>query len=152
MPTRRFGQVIERITHFDRTTLVTDIASRAAAYGIAGSTVDGMDLLAVHGKAGELIESARNGAGASLLECRTYRYTGHSRFEPANYRTKEEVEEWKLKDPLVTFRAWMESHKATREQIAATEKEVEGEIAAAVSYAEASPAPDPVGYEKYIFA
>lgn len=139
-------------TSFDRTTLVTDVSSRAGAYGIQGAQVDGMDLLAVHTKAGELIERARNGGGPSLLECRTYRYTGHLRFEPANYRTQQEVDEWKLKDPLVTFRTWMGSKGATKPQIDDTEREVEEEIAAAVAFAEASPDPDPASYEKYIFA
>lgn len=139
-------------TSFDRTTLVTDVSSRAKAYGIQGATVNGMDLLAVHAKAGELIERARNGGGPSLLECTTYRYTGHSRFEPAGYRTQQEVEEWKLKDPLITFRAWMERKGATKSQIDDTEREVEEEIAAAVVFAEASPDPDPASYEKFIFA
>lgn len=139
-------------TSFDRTTLVTDISSRAGAYGMEGAKVDGMDLLTVYDTAGRLIDRARSGKGPALVECMTYRYTGHSRFEPANYRTQEEVEEWKCKDPLRTFRTWMLKNGASDVLVAATEEEIEQEIAAAVAFAESSPDPDPSAYEKYIFA
>ena len=73
------------------------------AYGIPGRVVDGMDLVAVHHAAGEAIERARRGGGPTLMECKTYRFMGHSRFEPAGYRTKEEVAEWKKRDPIPMF-------------------------------------------------
>ena len=92
-------------THYRRTMLLENIADRAAAYGIPGAVVDGMDLRAVHAAAGEAVRRARDGDGPTLLECKTYRYMGHSRFEPSSYRTKEELAEWKKRDPIALFRS-----------------------------------------------
>src|ERR671936_344526 len=77
-----------------------DPAKRAAGYGIPGVTVDGMDLFAVHAAAGELVERARRGDGPSYLVCNTYRFHGHHAGDPLNYREKEEVERWRLQDPI----------------------------------------------------
>jgi pyruvate dehydrogenase E1 component alpha subunit len=87
-------------------TSVVDIASRAAAYQIPGEVVDGMDVCAVSDAAAEAVERARKGLGPSLLECKTYRFEGHSRGDPAFgvYRTREEVEAWRNKDPIEKLR------------------------------------------------
>ena len=92
-------------THYRRVMLLENIADRASAYGIPGVVVDGMDLRGVHAAAGEAIRRARGGEGPTLLECKTYRYMGHSRFEPSSYRTKEELVEWKKRDPIALFRS-----------------------------------------------
>jgi TPP-dependent pyruvate/acetoin dehydrogenase alpha subunit len=78
-----------------------DIASRGAAYGIPGITVDGMDVLQVREIALQAVERAREGGGPTLLECRTYRFRGHGMYDTGlAYRTKEEVSEWMTKDPI----------------------------------------------------
>jgi TPP-dependent pyruvate/acetoin dehydrogenase alpha subunit len=139
--------------HYKKTMLLDNVADRAAAYGIPGQVVDGMDLLAVYGAAGEAVKRARHGDGPTLLECKTYRFMGHSRFEPAGYRPKEEVEEWKKRDPIPMFREWLlVSLKASEAEIEEIDKAVAKEIEAAVAFAEQSPDPEPDDYARYIFA
>src|SRR5947209_4776976 len=77
-----------------------DPARRDAGYGIPGVTVDGMDLFAVNTSASELVERARRGDGPAYLVCNTYRFHGHHAGDPLNYREKEEVERWRLQDPI----------------------------------------------------
>jgi TPP-dependent pyruvate/acetoin dehydrogenase alpha subunit len=87
-------------THISLSSKITDIAERAAAYGIPGVVVDGMDVTAVYASAREAIERARSGGGPTLLECKTYRYPGHSRGDPGNYRGTAELEAWRGRDPI----------------------------------------------------
>jgi TPP-dependent pyruvate/acetoin dehydrogenase alpha subunit len=140
-------------THYRRTMLVSDIADRAAAYGIPGVVVDGMDLRVVHAAAAEAVGRARDGGGPTLLECKTYRYMGHSRFEPSSYRTKEELAEWRKKDPIALFRAVLLGEMGASEtDIAETERAVDEAIEEAVRFAEESPDPAPGDWRRYIFA
>jgi len=125
---------------------ITDIADRAASYGIPGVIADGMDFLDVYEKAGEAIERARAGEGPTLLECKTYRYFGHYVGDPLTYRTKEETEEVRqTRDPLELLeRSVVEELElcdadALREIDAAAVAAVE----AAVAFAESSDFPDP---------
>jgi len=90
-------------TRQSRVMVIENIADRAAAYGISGVVVDGNDVLAVYEAARVAVERARRGEGPTLIECKTYRHKGHSRFDPATYRPKEEVETWVKKDPIVRF-------------------------------------------------
>jgi pyruvate dehydrogenase E1 component alpha subunit len=139
--------------HYKKTMLLDNVADRAAAYGIPGQVVDGMDLLAVYGAAGEAIKRARQGDGPTLLECKTYRFMGHSRFEPAGYRSKEEVEAWKKRDPIPMFREWLlKSLLASEAEFEEIDNAVAMEIEAAVAFAEQSPDPEPDDYARYIFA
>ena len=139
--------------HYKKTMLLDNVADRAAAYGIPGQVVDGMDLLAVYGAAGEAIKRARQGDGPTLLECKTYRFMGHSRFEPAGYRSKEEVEAWKKRDPIPMFREWLlKSLLASEAEFEEIDNAVAKEIEAAVAFAEQSPDPEPDDYARYIFA
>ena len=139
--------------HYKKTMLLDNVADRAAAYGIPGQVVDGMDLLAVYGAAGEAIKRARQGDGPTLLECKTYRFMGHSRFEPAGYRSKEEVEAWKKRDPIPMFREWLlKSLLASEAEFEEIDNAVTKEIEAAVAFAEQSPDPEPDDYARYIFA
>ena len=139
--------------HYKKTMLLDNVADRAAAYGIPGQVVDGMDILAVHGAAGEAIKRARQGDGPTLLECKTYRFMGHSRFEPAGYRPKEEVEEWKKRDPLVMFRqGLLQSLKVSEAEFEEIDRAVAKEIEEAVAFAEQSPDPEPYDYARYILA
>ncbi len=90
-------------TRQSRVMLIENIADRAKAYGISGIAVDGNDVVAVFEGAKEAVERARQGEGPTLMECKTYRHKGHSRFDPAAYRTKQEVDAWLKKDPIATF-------------------------------------------------
>jgi pyruvate dehydrogenase E1 component alpha subunit len=140
-------------THYRRTMVPEHIAERAAAYGMPGLVVDGMDLAAVYEAAGEAVRRARAGDGPTLVECKTYRFRGHSRFEPAKYRPAEEVEAWKQRDPINAWgRALLSEHKASPAELDELEAAVAKEIEEAVAFAENSPDPDPNDYQKYIFA
>jgi len=152
-------------THYRRTMLLANIADRAAAYGIPGVVVDGMDLRIVHAAAGEAVARARRGEGPTLVEAKTYRYMGHSRFEPSSYRTKEELEEWKKRDPIALFRSVLlsEADAGTRAEtgagagapeaeIAQVERAVDEAIEDAVRFAEQSPDPAPGDWRRFIFA
>jgi pyruvate dehydrogenase E1 component alpha subunit len=140
-------------THYKRTMLLDDISERAAAYGIVGVSVDGMDVRAVHTEAGKAIERARKGRGPTLIECKTYRYRGHSRFENPNYRTKEELNEWLQKDPIKLFSNYLETELAvTSDELNEIEQQITEEIEEAVQFAENSPDPEPLDYLKYIYS
>jgi len=79
---------------------IENFSDRAKAYGFPGITIDGNDVFTVHKTATTAIENARKGKGPTLIECKTYRWYGHSEIDPADYRAKEELEEWKARDPL----------------------------------------------------
>jgi pyruvate dehydrogenase E1 component alpha subunit len=125
--------------------LVKNIADRAAAYGIPGVIVDGMDVLAVHEAADNAVRRAREGKGPTLLECKTYRYEGHEIGDPwETYRSKEEVENWKKRDPIKNLRQKLIDDKlATSEELDKIEKSVEGLIDAAIEFGKHSPSPEP---------
>ena len=140
-------------THYKKTMLLDNIADRASAYGIPGVVADGMNVLDVYEKAGEAIERARKGEGPTLIECKTYRFMGHSRFENPSYRTKEEVTEWKKRDPILLFKQYLQNEAGIKEdEIALIDTEVEQEMDKAVEFAENSPETDPFDYMQYIYA
>jgi len=121
-----------------------DPARRAAGYGIPGVTVDGMDLFAVNASASELVERARRGDGPAYLVCNTYRFHGHHAGDPLNYREKEEVERWRLQDPVARVkRAALERGVLTEAEIADLEGRIEAQIEEAVEFAKNSPDPTP---------
>jgi len=129
-------------THYQSVTAVERIANRAASYSMPGRTVDGMDIEAVYAAAGEFVESARRGQGPSLLECLTYRFRGHSRGDPdaGPYRTEEELDAWKERDPLeLVVSKGLISAETAREIDVAVEQEMEE----AVQYALEAPLPEP---------
>jgi pyruvate dehydrogenase E1 component alpha subunit len=124
-------------TRFERYMAQTDLVRKAEAQGVPGASVDGMDVLAVEAAARGAIEAVRGG-GPFFLELRTYRFRAHSMFDPERYRTKEEVEEWKRRDPIVAFSARM--HAAGVLEAGdddALAGEAEREVADAVRFAEA---------------
>jgi pyruvate dehydrogenase E1 component alpha subunit len=122
---------------------IPDLAVRAAAYGIPGVVADGMDFFDVFAKAGAAIARARAGDGPTLLECKTYRYFGHYVGDPLTYRTKEESERVRSeRDPLVLFEQRV-AGRVSAAELRRVDDEVVSAIAAAVRFAEASPAPDP---------
>jgi acetoin:2,6-dichlorophenolindophenol oxidoreductase subunit alpha len=121
-----------------------DPARRAAGYGIPGVTVDGMDLFAVNAAASDLIERARRGDGPAYLVCTTYRFHGHHAGDPLNYREKEEVERWRLQDPIERVkRAAVERGSMTAAEVDELERRIASEIDAAVEFAKNSPDPTP---------
>lgn len=123
---------------------IDQISDRAAAYGMPGVTVDGNDILAVYTAAKEAVGRARAGDGPTLVECVTYRWRGHFEGDPQPYRTQEEVEEWKQKDPLKTAEAYLRERGAlTDEDKQVMLVEIKTEIADAVEFAENSPMPAP---------
>ncbi len=123
---------------------IEEIADRAAAYGIPGIAVDGNDVLAVYEAAHRAVNRARHGEGPTLLECRTYRHKGHSRFDPATYRPQAEVEEWLKRDPILRFRARLHEMRLLTEQEAEKlEREATLAVDEAVKFAVESPYPAP---------
>ncbi|MDA8343919.1 MAG: thiamine pyrophosphate-dependent dehydrogenase E1 component subunit alpha [Thermaerobacter sp.] len=128
------------------------IAERAAAYGIPGVMVDGNDLFAVYDAAKTAIERARAGEGPTLLECQTFRWSGHFVGDPGVYRSKEEVEEWKLKDPVPRVRTWLESHGVKAGELDALEAEVVQEMDSAAERGAEGPKPDPSTATQDVYA
>ncbi len=121
-----------------------DPARRAAGYGIPGVTVDGMDLFGVNAAASELVERARQGDGPAYLICTTYRFHGHHAGDPLNYREKEEVELWRLRDPIERVKqAAVDSGAMRAEEIESMQRQIEQQIEEAVEFAQNSPDPTP---------
>lgn len=134
---------------------IVDVADRAQGYGMPGVIVDGMDVIAVYEAAGEAIARARAGDGPTLLECKTYRYYDHVgvRGMGLSYRTDEEVEEWKKKDPIDLFEARLaEQGVLSAEDAKAVHDEVMAEIDKAIKFAEDSPYPDPEAVLEDVYA
>lgn len=116
----------------------TDIWRKAQAYRMEAAAVDGMDPVAMEAAAARAVEHVRGGAGPYFLECRTYRFRAHSMFDAQAYRSREEIEAWRQRDPLERLRGWMsDNHLATPAELAAIQAEVEAELAAATAFAEA---------------
>ncbi|MGB5846142.1 MAG: dehydrogenase E1 component subunit alpha/beta [Anaerolineales bacterium] len=129
------------------------IADRACAYDMPGEVVDGMDVLAVREAVGRAVERARRSEGPSLIECQAYRWYGHSRSDPRAYRTKEEEAEWKARDPIPNFAAWLvEKRVCSEEEIDALEEKVEDSIEEATQFALESAMPPADEVEKFVYA
>jgi len=123
---------------------VKNIADRAISYGFPSVTVDGNDPVAVYEAAGEAVSRARQGQGASMVECKTYRPRGHFIGDPQNYVTKEELKDWVSKDPIPRFRKHLlDGGIATKAEISSIDEMINNEIDDAVKYAQDSPLPDP---------
>jgi TPP-dependent pyruvate/acetoin dehydrogenase alpha subunit len=127
-------------TPFHQVSLVPDVASRAAAYGVRGEIVDGMDVLAVREAAGRAVDEARAGAGPVLLECKTYRFAGHSRGDVRGYRSREEEAEWKERDPIVRLRGPL-TLTLDAGVLDETDAQVEAALEDAIEFARNSPLP-----------
>ncbi len=131
-------------TSVERTTNVMDIHKIGEAYEMPNAAVDGMNPETVHEAIAEATERARKGNGPTFLEIRTYRYRGHSMSDPAKYRTKEEVEEYKKKDPLeVVKNTIIEKKYADSKWFDELEARIEAEVNDSVEFAENSPYPLP---------
>jgi pyruvate dehydrogenase E1 component alpha subunit len=131
-------------TRQSKVMLIENIADRAKAYGIPGVITDGNDVLAVYETVGKAVEKARKGEGPTLIECKTYRQKGHSKFDPAKYRPKEEVEIWLQKDPIIRLqRRLLEMGVLNQEQDEKIRAEVKAAVDEAVKFAIESPYPKP---------
>ncbi|HEY59546.1 MAG TPA: thiamine pyrophosphate-dependent dehydrogenase E1 component subunit alpha [Anaerolineae bacterium] len=131
-------------TPFSLAFRVENVADRACAYGMPGVIVDGNDVLEVYKTARQALERARVGKGPTLIEYKTYRQCGHSRSDPRGYRSKEEEEQWKKKDPIPRFRQFLLQNQKTEEKkLKSIEADVEKAINEAIAFAEKSPEPDP---------
>src|SRR5690606_36118379 len=130
-------------TAFDRVTAVHEVWRRAAAYDMHGEAVDGMDTLAMYDAVKRAAEHCRSGKGPVLLEANTYRFRGHSMADPANYRTKQEVEDERRNDPIPRLQAQIqERFSGTGDEVfEAIREEVNHEVDEAVKFAYASPEP-----------
>jgi len=137
---------------FRRATKNTSVASRAAAYGMRGVAVDGQDVVAVHAAAEEAIRLARNNEGPTLIECRTYRYVGHHEGDPGtDYRTREEVQQWKAQDPVKLARKRLLDGGMDESKIKAADQEVENIINDAVEFAQNSPEPSADSVTDFVY-
>lgn len=133
-------------TPAERHMLLKDVADRAAAYGMPGEVVDGMDAVAVYLAARRLVERARAGQGPALLEAKTYRFYDHQGVKGLRipYRTQQEIDGWKERDPIASFEQRLTALTvATAGELSDVWAATRAEIAAAIEFAEQSPDPDP---------
>lgn len=124
------------------TTPITDLAERSTSYGMPGGVVDGQNVEAVYDSVAGAVAHARSGAGPTLLEMKTYRYSGHSRSDPAKYRSPVELTAWKARDPLALTEAQLlEAGVASKDDLRAIRTEVQAEIDEAAAVAAEQPYP-----------
>ena len=139
-------------TSVERTSNVTDLYKLGLAYDIPSYAVDGMSVEDVHEAMKMSCDHARSGKGPVFLEMNTYRYRGHSMSDPAKYRTKEEVESYKAKDPVEMVKSsLLEYDFATEESITLINKKVNDIVEDSVKFAEESPYPDPSELYKDVY-
>lgn len=130
-------------TSVARTSKVLDIYRMADSYDMPADSVDGMQCEAVHEAIERAVKRAREKGGPTFLEIKTYRYRGHSMSDPAKYRTKEELEEYKEKDPInQVLRTIMSNQWATEEEIEAINEKIRNIVEESVQFAEESPYPN----------
>ncbi|MEO8883145.1 MAG: thiamine pyrophosphate-dependent enzyme [Devosia sp.] len=143
-------------TPFSTVTLNTDIASKAASYGMPGIAVDGNDVFAVWLAMKEATARARGGDGPTLIECRTYRTVGHHEGDPVigTYRTQEELDAWVKRDPVEMFRKRLveDFGVATPEDLAEIDTRIEKIVQEALEFARNSPEPDPATVRNNVYA
>jgi pyruvate dehydrogenase E1 component alpha subunit len=142
-------------TAIERTSAVTELWRRASAYGIRGEAVDGMDVLAMRDAVARAVQECRPRDGKPvLLEARTYRYRGHSMADPATYRTRDELEQEKRRDPLDVLVGRMRAAgvEISQQELEKLEADVAREVEEAVRFAEESPDPEPDAIWEDVYA
>ncbi len=132
----------------------TEVAQRAAGYGIPGVAVDGNDVLAIYEVAGAALQRARSGGGPTLIECKTYRTRPHAEgMRDGSYRSVEEVESWKARDPIQMLHATLVADgQIDEDELAGVDAEVQAQIADAYEFAKNSPYPDPATASDHIYS
>lgn len=129
-------------THISAHLKKEEVSDFANSYGIAGMSVNGNDVLAVRNATSEAADRARSGRGPTLLECKTYRWHGHFEGDQQSYRAIEEVDEWKERDPLKSFKSrLLDEGSATADDLETIEREAEMEVVAAVEASEGGEPP-----------
>jgi len=127
---------------FDKATKIPEVFQRAFAYGFEGVPADGMNVLEVMDVVKRAAARAREGGGPTLIECKTYRWYGHSRSDPRAYRTREEEKQWKERCPIETFKKRLvEAKVASKKDVDAVERKAAEAIEAATEFALSSPDP-----------
>ena len=142
-------------TAFERVAAVTDVVEHACSYDMAAEVVDGMDALAVYAATERAADRARNGGHPTLLEVRTYRYMGHSMSDPLHgvYRTKEEVEEQRKRDPISQLALTLKEAGALDDAaLQALDAEARAQTDEAARFAEESPDPEPDELTTHVLA
>src|SRR4051812_49222581 len=130
-------------TALERHSAVTDLSKKAEGYGVPGARCDGMDVLDVHSATTEALRRAREDRQPQLLEAVTYRFRGHSMADPEEYRTKEEVEEWRRRDPIASFRRRLADEGVISEEDAEKlDREAIEAVDESVRFADDSPFPE----------
>lgn len=144
------GEFTHQVDH----QCIKDIADRAAGYGMPGLIVDGNDVEAVWKGAMETVDRARSGGGPSLLECKTFRISGHYEGDVQNYRDKNEIKEWQKpdKDPICRFEKKLLKNGVTNKKMEKIRQDVKMEIEQAVETAKSSPDPDPTELLTNVYA
>jgi pyruvate dehydrogenase E1 component alpha subunit len=131
-------------TDFRRVSAVDDFSIMGASYGVPGEQVDGMNVLAVYEAVRNAATRARRDGLAAFLEIKTYRYKGHSMSDPAKYRTKDELEQYKQQDPILILRQYLRERQLDSDaQFEALDNECHAIVDAAIAFAEQSPEPAP---------
>lgn len=136
-------------TRIDRAQAVTDLAARAASYGLPAEVVDGMDVTAVEAAARSAVDRIRSGAGPAFLELQTYRFRAHSLYDPDRYRDKAEIAQWKQRDPIDLYVA---AAGVTEAELSDVEKQVAVAIDAAVDAAQAAPGEPVEDLTRYVYS
>ncbi|MEY2484704.1 MAG: pyruvate dehydrogenase component alpha subunit [Verrucomicrobiota bacterium] len=140
-------------TSVKRSTSLKQIVDRAEGYDIPGEIVDGMNFREVRDKLLDIVGSIRKEAHPAFVEARTYRYRGHSMSDPASYRTKDELEKYRLDDPITRLRAQLTREgKLTNEQFDKIDKQAKDTALASVKFAEQSPEPPLEELYNYTYA
>jgi pyruvate dehydrogenase E1 component alpha subunit len=132
---------------------ITDIADRAAGYDMPGVIVDGNDVVAVYEAITAAVERARKGEGPSLVECKTYRWRGHFEGDACTYRSDDELDEWVKKDPIPRFaKKLLDDGILTQKELDKLNADIDDELAAAITFAEESPLPEPADMFDDVYA
>jgi 2-oxoisovalerate dehydrogenase E1 component len=139
---------------FEKSTRQPDVAARGQCYGLPGVQVDGNDVLAVHHAANDAVQRARSGDGPTLIECKTYRLRAHAEGQRLlGYRTQEEIDLWKGRDPIMRLREQLlVAGKAAEDEIALIDSRVMAMIDDAVAFAQNAPWPDPATVTDHVYS
>jgi pyruvate dehydrogenase E1 component alpha subunit len=140
-------------TALEREHAQTDLALRAASYGITAWPVDGMDVLSVEHAARRAAEAVRAGGGPHFLELRTYRFRAHSMYDPDRYRDKTEVAEWRERDPIEAFTTRMrEAGELSGDELASIEEKLATQIEESITAARAAPSEPVTDLTRFVYS
>jgi pyruvate dehydrogenase E1 component subunit alpha len=140
-------------THISDHQSQPDLTIKAQSYNVAAEKVDGMDVLAVKAATQKAVEHIRQGLGPYFMECETYRFRAHSMYDPEFYRTKEEVEEWKKRDPIELYFSYLKDKNLAQEgRLQESQREAQAKIAEAIEIAERGTLEPVADLTKYVYS